>query len=251
MAIFGSYIQVVIRGLVSGQQWQVSPTFTVTDVDGASPVTGNFNFIRSSLSDWFIRWWNGDATILEDGISDRFAARLSEDSSITEVRVYAKTNVMDVPEQLVITGEILGTRGTGGDVMPSFMAASCYARSLRYGRKGAGMRLPILIDSDVSGNFINEATRAAIQTVLLDPLSDYATEVATGAAPLVINTEAGEILNVFNLRPCAVARVPDPTTGKPTFPYEGFGNISAVECAAWTLNAAASTQNSRKIGRGR
>lgn len=250
MAILGSYIQVVIRGLYNDQQWQVSPTYAITDVDGASPTSGNFNFIESELSDWFVAWWNGWGALPTNGMADAFVAVLPETVSINEVRVYAKTNVMALPAQALITGELNGGRGTGGDMLPSFTAVSAYARSLTYGRKGAAMRMPLLIDGDVEGNNINETARNTFQLNLLDRLTEQGTAAAleTGFS---INTEAGEILNVFAMRPCAVARVPSPTTGKPTFPYEGFANVSAVECAAWTLNPWASTQNSRKIGRGR
>lgn len=250
MAIFGSYIQVVIRGLVNGQQWQVSPTYTVTDVDTASPTTGNFNFIQSSLSDWFVAWWNGWGALPTNGISDRLANVLPESASVQEVRVYAKTNVMGLPEQVLITGELLGQRGAAGELTPSYMAVSCYARSLTYGRKGASMRLPLLIDSDIDRNDISPTSRALFQTDLLDAITSQGTDAAVETG-LLINTEAGELLPVFEMRPCAVARVPDPASGKPSFPYEGFGNVSAVECAPWTLNPWASTQNSRKIGRGR
>lgn len=250
MAIFGSYVQMVIRGLSSGQQWQISPCWTVTDVDTASPITGDFQFINTSLSAWFIAMWNGWGVIPTNGISDVLASIMPEETSVTEVRLYAKTNTMALPEQALITGALEGTRGDPGTQLPSYVAVSAYARSLQYGRKGASMRLPILIDTDVAGNFIIEGTRDTIRNGILSTFTSIATQAAIETG-LGVLSGGGEIVNVFELRPCSVQRVVQPGKTKPSFPYEGFGNISAVECGAWDLNQWSSTQNSRKIGRGR
>ncbi len=250
MAITGNFLQVVIRGLYNGQQWQVSPTYTATDVAGADALVSNFDWVRPSLVDWFQRWWNGDASVLEEGISDRLARLLPVGASVNEVRVFARTNVMTLPEQLVIVGDLNGARGSLGTVLPSYTALSCYARSLTYGRKGAAMRLPLLQEDDVTANEVVETTLDLFQSDLLDPLTDYASYCATETG-LVVNTSAGTLVSVLELRPASVLRVPSIATGKMTFPYENPLLISAVECGPWSANPFASTQNSRKVGRGR
>jgi hypothetical protein len=249
MSIVASFIQVNIRGLFNGQQFQISPTYGVTDADGVDVQAGNFSFIESSLRDWLVAWWNGWGALPTNGISDRLANILPETAVVTEVLAVARTALMELPLQATITGELNGTRGGAGDVTTSWVAASCRARSTVWGRKGASFRAPFLNKGDMLGNEVTEATRSLIQTDFLDLLTEQGTAAAIEAG-LLINTALGEILNVFAMRPVAVTRVADPVTGNPTFPYVGPGAISAVVCQPWTININAGSQNTRKPGSG-
>lgn len=250
MAAIGNYIQVVIRGTVQSQQWQVSPTYSITAIEGTSSID-TFAFSQPSLSAWFTAWWNGWGALPTNGISDTLQSLMPEQCNVTEVRVYAKTNGMAVPEQAIIVGELLGERGVDIAGLPSYTAVSAFARSLTFGRKGASMRLPFLIEEDVTGNFLTETARDLFQTTILDQITAQGTAAAMETGLGVIDLVGDEFVNVVEMRPSVVQRINDPMTGKPTFPYEGFSNISAIECAPWSLNPWASTQNSRKFGRGR
>lgn len=245
-----SFIQVNIRGLFNGQQFQISPTYTITDVDGADPAAGNFNFIDSSISAWLVAWWNGWGALPTNGVSDVLAALLPETALVNEVFCVARSALMELPVQASIFGELNGTRDGSLDAQTSNTAVSCRAKSTVWGRKGASFRGPFLTKGDTVGNDITESARTLIQTGILDKLTVQGTEAALEVG-LTVNVGAGEILNVFAMEPAAVARVPNLISGKPEFPYVGPGRLSAVTCEPWTLNPYVGSQNSRKVGRGK
>lgn len=251
MAFYQNFVQMIIRGLVNGQRWQITPTWAVTDV---IDLVGDeeFIFTPDAISTWFSNVWNGTTAIgTARGFSDLFGALFTPEVTINEVRVLARSKNMLIPEQQIFATSLTGGRAVGaGNYSPSFLAASCFAQSDVYGKRGASLRLPGLSDLDHDGNFFDATALLRYREGILE-----AFDTNPSLGELQVLTGDG-LLDVSAMNTVSVKRVfPTPTgegpSGSPRqFPYEDPYPIIAVPCTDWQVHDWVSTQNSRKIGRG-
>lgn len=251
--IYHHFIQMVVRGTVLGQQWQISPCWVATALESGSSTV--LDFPEDILLDWFSKFWNGTGGT-DAGLAGAFRANLTEDCTVNEVRVYARSQAMAFPQQLVFAGSIVGNRGGGGQTQASFNAWSCYARADKFGQRGAAFRLPGVLDADQQNNFFTASAlnvfRAPDQ--ILDRLSNPLKYDANG---LLVVDGFDTLTAVNTMRPAVVNRVQIVENGqtdlnsKKEFPYESNRPIFAYSCTPWQVHDYVSTQISRKVGRGR
>lgn len=247
-----NFIQVIIRGLILGQEWQVSPCYTALDLDG-QVVTIEDRFEQPELIAWFDRYWNGDANIgVANGVADELITALPNYVTVNEVRVLARNGSQALPVQLIYAANLTGGRQADGFKTPSFVAASLYATADDYGQRGASMRLPLLTEGDVDGNFIVPSVLGGWR--LAGGLLETLTENAQLAGLNMRDGSTGEMQNCNSVRPAVVKRVypagPVTSDTRKIFPYEGPTIPQVFSCTQWQVHDYAGTQNSRKLGRG-
>lgn len=251
--VYNHFIQMVVRGTILGQQWQISPCWVITAMESGS--TTVLDFPEGALLDWLDKFWNGTGG-LDNGLAGAFQVWLTEDTTINEVRVFARSQAMPFPQQIVLTGNIVGNRGNSGQSQASFNAWSCYARADKFGQRGAAFRFPGVLDTDQSNNFFTESQlgvfRAADQ--ILDRLSN---PLKYDAGGFLVMDGFDTLTAVEAMRPAVVSRVRVVEAGqidlnsKKEFPYEANRPILAYSCTQWQVHDYVSTQISRKVGRGR
>jgi len=252
MASLGNYVQIIIRGLVEGQQWQVSPTYTVKSFIEGLP-TSNMYFEQYQLVAWFDKFWNGGGLIgSANGLKDELEAELPSNVTINEVRVLARTSAMALPEQLIYAANVTGAKVITSGKGASYQAASLFAQADDFGRRGASMRLPLVVEGDTDGNFFTSGclTRLRDSQGLLYALTNNAQLAELEA----FDSTYGGVVTVNDMPPAVVQRtyadgVGGPNTPK-VFPYESPAIINAGSCTEWQVHDWVSTQNSRKYGRG-
>lgn len=250
--VYNHFIQMVVRGTILGQQWQISPCWVVTEaVAGVNII----DFPENHLANWFGVFWNGDGGLTDRGLLGALKNWLTEDCTVNEVRVFARSNAMPFPQQLVYSGNIIGDRGSSGQSQASFNAWSCYARADKFGQRGAAFRLPGVLDNDQNNNFFTSTQLAAFRAPdgVLDRLSN---PLKYGQGSFYVAV-VGELTEVTAMAPAVINRVRETNNGqinaasKPEFPYTEERQIAAYSCTQWQVHDFVSTQISRKVGRGR
>lgn len=248
-----NFIQIVIRGLTQGQQWQVSPCWTVTGLGGAVLTPDDYH-TQPLIEGWFDRMWNGDVEIgTANGLADELITALPDTVSINEVRVIARNENMIQPVQLTYAANIVGSRTSAGFKSPTFLAASCFAASDDWGQRGASMRLPLLTEGDCDGNFIIPSVLTTLRSSggLLDAFTRNANlamlEMYNGLNGVQVPT--GEVRNAVIQR--VYANGPVTSGSRKEFPYLPTHPIIAHTCNIWQIHDYVGTQNSRKLGSGK
>lgn len=249
--VANNFIQLIIRGLTGGQQWQISPTWTVTDIEDTTNDVA-FTYETDKVAEWFDRVWNGsDAVGTQRGFGDLFTELFTSSTTISEVRVLARTGVMPLPEQQIYAANITGTRSMSAAARgQSFIAASCFAQSDIYGYRGASLRMPGAAEEDYEENWFNAGALLRYREGILE-----AFDFNPSAAGMEVMTPDG-IRSVITMKNAVVRRVfptpsgEPPAAGPKAFPYESPYPIFAIPCTDWQVHPWVSTQNSRKIGRG-
>lgn len=249
MAELANFINIRVRGQVLGQQWQTSWNLGVGTVEG--DIIGDWQFNQPLLLTWFDKYWNGGGNVpVGGGIKDLFITLASPAVQIDNVRVVARNQFsMQVPVQLELFGQIVGTRvSTAVDYLPSFEAVSLLARKDDFGGRGAAMRWPLGREQDKGGQYWTSGFITEMQA-FCDALTTNASN-----AELQVQMPNTNVAYVESIYPVVVQNVLPPVVtpaDRPEFPYLAPRVINAFTLTGWTLHDWVSTQNSRKIGRGR
>lgn len=245
MALLSNFINIRLRGLILGQQWQSSFNYGVTGVSGVGDA---WTFTDAQVAAWFDTFYNGGGGVpVGGGIVDLFRNLASPNVTIEEVRVLARNEeTMALPVQLVYTGAVPGTLPTSAEQQfASFISASFTGRKDDYGGRGAAIRLPFGNEQSASGQ--NWTTAA------LDSFQAFADAMTDNAALSVMEvvTEFGD-QEVLGVLPCVVESVLPVGSLSLTkdFPYTDPYPIRAHTLVGWAVKPTVATQISRKLGRG-